>query len=71
MIIDVDQRGIREQVEAYETRVGRNVKENYLHRREKQQMDNINKRFKSLQEMLESQSSDLKSIKEIVEDLKN
>ena len=71
MIIDVDQRGIREQVEAYETRVGRNVESSHLHLREKQQMDNINKRFKSFQEMLKAQSDELNSIKNIVEHLQD
>ena len=47
MIIDVDERGMKEQVEAYEVRQGRRVEDNHLHLREKQQMDNINKRFKS------------------------
>ena len=71
MIIDADERAIREQVEAYETRQGRSLEDNHLHLREKQQMDNINKRFKSLQDMLKSQKDDLKSIEEVVKNLQN
>ena len=62
---------MREQVEAYEARQGRKVEENNLHLREKQQMDNINKRFKSLQELLKAQQDDLKSIAKEVKDLQD
>ena len=62
---------MREQVEAYEVRQGRKVEENHLHLREKEQMDNINKRFKSLQELLKAQQDDLKSIAKEVKDLQN
>ena len=62
---------MREQVEAYEARQGRKVEENHLHLREKEQMDNINKRFKSLQELLKAQQDDLKSIAKEVKDLQD
>ena len=71
MIIDADERAIREQVEAYETRQGGNLEDNHLHLREKQQMDNINKKFKSLQDLLKSQKEDLISIEEVVKNLQN
>ena len=64
LILDVNEDGLRDQVEAHGSRKIRN---NRLVHRDKIYMNNINKRFSEFEEKLKSQKEVLNSVQKIVD----
>jgi len=68
---DVDERGIREQMESHGTRQARSIAKNRPPIRDKIYMNNINKRFSVFEKKLRAQKEVLKSVQEILEGLRD